>query len=500
MADLPTALYDGGGSRALDRAAIAGGIDSFELMWRAGSSAWRVLRERWPEARRLLVLCGSGNNGGDGYVIATLAARARIEARVVRAGEPTSDDARRAAQESRNAGVASQPLAEFLVDGAAGVDVIVDAIFGTGLTRAPEGDWFTAIDLVNRSGLPVLAIDVPSGVNADTGAAPGIAVRADLTVTFIGVKVGLMTGAGSGLAGDVVYARLEVPDVVLESVAPVAIRLCRPVLAGLLRPRPRDAHKGDYGHVLVIGGELGMGGAARMAAEAAARAGAGLVTVATRDDHAPMLNAVRPELMVRGVGEPSALAELLAGKNVIAVGPGLGQGKWGRGLWNAVRGTQIPKVVDADALNLLAMEPTTRTDWVLTPHPGEAARLLECRSADVQADRLSAAATLRERFGGVCVLKGAGTVIAAHGNRPMVCDAGNPGMASGGMGDVLTGIIAGLMAQGLAPERAAWVAVWAHAVAADDCAKHGGEIGLLATDLLAVVRRLLNGIAAGQRA
>jgi NAD(P)H-hydrate epimerase len=259
----------------------------------------------------------------------------------------------------------------------------------------------------------------------------------------------------------------------------------------LLAPRARASHKGHFGHVLVIGGERGMAGAPRMAGEAAARVGAGLVSVATRASHAAFVNAARPELMVHPIEEPAELQPLLRKATVVAIGPGLGQTDWSRGMLGAVLESDKPKVIDADGLNLLALDPACRADWVLTPHPGEAARLLNIDTPAVQNDRFEAASKLQAKYGGVCVLKGAGTVICS-GERIAVGTAGNPGMASGGMGDVLTGVIASLLAQGVSAREAAELGACLHASAADHAAAKGGERGLLATDLFAHLRSLAN--------
>jgi len=251
-------------------------------------------------------------------------------------------------------------------------------------------------------------------------------------------------------------------------------------------------HKGDAGHVLVIGGDRGMPGAARMAGEAAYRAGAGLVILATHPEHAAQISAARPELMTYGVESAADLRPLFARADVIAIGPGLGGGEWGRVLFGAVLDTRLPIVVDADALNSLAADPVMHDGWILTPHPGEAARLLGMSKEEVQADRFAAVREMVASYGGVCVLKGAGTLVASLYNGAIaVCDRGNPGMASGGMGDVLTGVIAGLRAQGLSSVDAARLGVWLHAAAGDDAAATG-EIGLLASDLLPFIRARLN--------
>ena len=257
--------------------------------------------------------------------------------------------------------------------------------------------------------------------------------------------------------------------------------------------RSPTAHKGDFGHVLVIGGDRGMSGALRLAAEAALRVGAGLVSAATRAEHAASISVARPEIMSHGVESASALSLLLSlrkGASVLAVGPGLGQGEWGRKLFSAVLESSLPMVVDADALNLLAVEPAHRDNWILTPHAGEAARLLGQTVEQVQADRISAAVALQQKYGGVVVLKGAGTLVADVTDEIAICSEGNPGMASGGMGDVLTGVIAGLLAQGCTLTEAAQQGVCLHAHAADLAAQEG-QRGLLASDLFPHLRRLM---------
>jgi NAD(P)H-hydrate epimerase len=377
---------------------------------------------------------------------------------------------------------AETPFSEF--------ELIVDALLGTGLNDEVRDPAREMIGRMNASGLPILALDVPSGLDADRGRVLGDAVRAQLTMTFIGRKKGLFTGAARDYCGEVVYADLALPDSLFQRVKPEASLSDQAFLHRLERRR-RGAHKGDFGHVLVIGGDLGMAGAARMAAEAAGRVGAGLVSVGTRAAHATLLSATRPELMVHGVESPAALAPLLARATVIAIGPGLGQDDWGSALFAKILECQKPLVVDADALNLLAEEMVRREHWILTPHPGEAGRLLGCSSAEIEADRFSAAGSLHASFGGVVVLKGAGTLVADGENPIEVCARGNPGMASGGMGDILTGVIAGLVAQGFGLGEAARLGVCLHGAAGDAAAKEG-ERGMLAMDLMPYLRKLAN--------
>ncbi|MEJ2631811.1 MAG: NAD(P)H-hydrate dehydratase [Acidihalobacter sp.] len=484
MNDTPLPLYTADQARAVDRRAIDQlGIPGYTLMQRAGQAAFEALQRHWPQARRLCAVCGSGNNGGDGLVVARLARAAGLDVSVVLLGKGP-----------REGGEASQALADWRATGGDvsafdGVlptaDVYVDGLFGIGLTRAPEGVWAQAIEAL--AGRAVLALDVPSGLDADTGAAPGAVVNADVTVSFILRKRGLYTGVGPDCAGERLFADLGVPESArTESEARTFLRQAPRALPA----RRRAAHKGDNGHVLIVGGAPGMSGAARLAGEAALRCGAGLVTVATHSQHAGWLNVGRWELMVRGVESAVELGRLFEVANVIAVGPGLGRDPWGRGLWQRVLDARCPLVVDADALNLLADMPTKRGNWVLTPHPGEAGRLLGRTTGQVQADRFSAVEELGRRYGGTCVLKGAGSLVHADGVT-MVCAAGNPGMATAGMGDALTGVIAGLIAQGMAPVEAAREGVCLHA-AAGDAAAHEGEHGLLAGDLIAHLRALCN--------
>lgn len=485
-------LYSPEQVRRMDAYAIGTlGIPGLELMERAGAAAFRALRERWPLARRLAVVCGVGNNAGDGFIVARLAREAGLTAEVLQLGDAgrLRGDARTAADAYRAAGGSCRP---FAVDLLAEADLIVDAIFGTGLDRPVQAAWAEAIESINAARRPVLAVDIPSGLSGGTGAVLGAAVRAELTVTFVAHKCGLFTGAGPAQTGELRLADLDVPPEVYRQSSPAARLLDGSELANRLPGRRRDAHKGSFGHVLAVGGERGMGGAARLAAEAAARVGAGLVTVATRPEHLPVVLAGRPELMCAAVEHPADLEPLLARATVVAVGPGLGQGGWGRSLFQRVLEFGGPLVLDADALNLLAVAPRRHDRWILTPHPGEAARLLGVSPRRIQDDRFVVVDQLSLQYGGVAVLKGAGSLIQGQGDSPWLCAAGNPGMASGGMGDVLTGVIAGLLAQGLGLLDAARLGAYLHASAADAAAAAGGERGLLASDLFPYLRTLVN--------
>ncbi|MET3651438.1 NAD(P)H-hydrate dehydratase [Dyella japonica] len=482
-------LYTVDQVRALDRRAIEQlGIPGYELMQRAAAAALVCLRQHWPQARRTAVYCGPGNNGGDGFLLAALAREAGLHAEVFAPAESRGDDATRARREFEHGGGIVNAWNDAVVLPA--VDVHVDALYGTGLQRALAADVAALVRRIHATGAPVLALDVPSGVNADTGDVPGEAVQADVTVTFIASKRGLYTGVAPGYVGAVQLESLGLPETLWQNAHGDA-ELMQP---WTLPPRPRQSHKGNNGHVLAIGGDHGTAGAIRLCGEAALRGGAGLVSVATRAEHLIALNSARPELMAHDVNGPQALEALLPRATVLAVGPGLGQGAWGHALWLTALDAHLPMVLDADGLNLLAQEPRQLSvPAVMTPHPGEAARLLGCDTATIGADRFAAVRELARRYQAVVVLKGAGSLVADPEGRVAVCPWGNPGMATGGMGDLLTGIVAALLAQGCDAWQAATLGVSLHARAGDLAARHGGERGLIATDLLEPLRLLLNG-------
>ncbi len=487
MRTLPESVYRAHDVRAADAFAIETlGVSGYVLMNRAGAAALDFLRECWPATRRVLVLCGAGNNGGDGYVLARLARAAGLEVELVALADPAAlkGDAARAHADFVAAGGAVRAWPDVRLPDA---DVVVDALLGTGLDRPVAASLRACIEAVNAAGRPVLALDLPSGLHADTGAVLGAAVRAAATITFVGLKPGFWLGEGPEYTGLLACDDLDVPPVAFAG-ASCALRLIGPTLTRAALPRrPRLAHKGSAGRVAIVGGGPGMPGAVRLAAEAALRTGAGLVTVLTHPVHASSLVIARPEVICHGIEDAAQARPYLDAADVVALGPGLGQSAWARSLYAAVADRAGLRVLDADALNLLAQAPRRADDWVLTPHPGEAARLLECGTAAIQRERREAALELAARYGGIVVLKGAGSLIAREGRPPWVCNAGNPGMATAGMGDVLTGVIAGVLAQCRDPELAAAVGVDLHARAGDRAAR-AGERGLLASDLLAELR------------
>lgn len=487
MSNLSDNLYNIAQIRAAERWAIERqGIAAQQLMSDAAKAVFEQIGLHWPDQRRLTVFCGAGNNAGDGYVVAKLALQAGFEVKVYAfaAVESLKAEALEACQDFLQT---SGARLEVAADGFDIRGVVVDALFGIGLSRPVSGEYIRAIEAINASGCPVVAVDIPSGLHADTGHVLGVAIKAHLTVTFIGFKCGLLTGEAADYCGEIVCASLGIDSIGLSQIEPTVRRLSKMPLPR----RDRCGHKGRYGHVLLIGGNFGFSGAIRLAAETALRSGAGLVSVASRAEHHAFINIGRSELMCHATETFEAVSLLLEKASCIVIGPGLGQDEWAKTMLAAVLATDKPCVVDADALNLLAKQAQYRQHWILTPHPGEAARLLNCSTEQVGKNRFAALTELRRQYGGCCLLKGAGTLIAC-GDEVYVSTTGNPGMASGGMGDVLAGAIGGLLAQGLSMEQATQLAVYVHGEAGDSLAKQYGERGLLAGDMPERIRACLN--------
>lgn len=485
-----TSLYTAEQVRLIDRNAIDRcGIAGFALMQRAAEAAFACLRRRWPRATHIGLLAGNGNNGGDAFLLGALALRAGLRVDAIALTSTSNGDAARARDAFTAAGgrirIADN---ETTIPDA---DVAVDGLFGTGLARPVCGIAAVLIGKLNLAGCAVLALDLPSGLDADTGTCLGACVRANATISFVAWKRGLFTNEAVDHCGALELATLDVSDAAGERIAADA-HLLDDSLDRLLGPRIGNSNKSSFGHVLVVGGDHGMAGAVHLAGEAALRCGAGLVSIATRGAHVTALNASRPELMAHGVEDAHALAPLIERASVIAVGPGLGQGAWGRALFDAALSSAKPLVIDADALNLLARAPRALLGHtVLTPHPGEAARLLGCDIATIQRDRFASVRALAARYGAIVVLKGAGSLISDPRGAVSLCAWGNPGMASGGMGDLLTGVVAALRAQQLNAWDAARLAVGVHARAGDRAAGQAPR-GLIASDLLAPLRELVN--------
>ncbi|WP_394252332.1 NAD(P)H-hydrate dehydratase [Vibrio profundi] len=475
-------------------AARLAGVEMYTLMERAGSAVFETIIELYPNIRNILVMCGNGNNGGDGYVVARLAKQKGLTVTLVHVGAlaKIEGDARTAFDCWTNAGGSVEEISnpEALKLGKE-VDLIVDALLGTGLKGQVRDNLSDIIHKLNQHSAPIISVDVPSGLCADTGTLLGASICATNTVTFIGRKKGLYTGQARQVVGKVHFAGLGVESEFCSSVGSQVHLLDFQSVENLIPIRIPTAHKGNHGRLLSIGGQLGAGGAILLATEAALRSGAGLVCTATHERHLSALLTRTPEAMYCDWDDSTALQSRLNWASAILFGPGLGIESQASALFTQVSELDVPKVFDADGLNLLAKSPRVDNNRVITPHPGEAARLLGCSVPVVEGDRYSAARELRKQYGGVVVLKGAGTLID-NGENTFVCSAGNPGMAVGGMGDVLSGVIASLLAQGLNVRDAALLGTMLHSSAADHCREQDGELGLLASDLFSKIRRLLN--------
>lgn len=493
MLHLPYELYTAEQTRQLDAlASEQHAIAAATLMARAGAAALTCIQHRWPEAKHILAVCGSGNNGGDGYELARQALDKNYHTTIIETGN--TDKMSQQTFDARQALLATGAEIQTFNGALTNADIIVDCLFGTGLDREVTGLYAQLIESINNSKCTaVLSLDIPSGMDADSGQALGLAIKASATISFIGLNIGLFNADAADYTGQIFFDGLDVPQAIYQALTPIACRLYldNEVMATLV-PRQRNAHKGHFGHVLIIGGDHGMSGAPRIAAEASARVGAGLISVATRCAHSALFNLTRPELMCHGIDNIAELSPLTNAASVIAIGPGLGQSQWSQALLQKAIETELPLIVDADALNLLSQQPQKNDHWILTPHPGEAGRLLGCSSKQIQANRLQAVKQLYDRYGGVIVLKGAGTLIYNGEGSIRLASVGNPGMASGGMGDALVGIIAGLVAQQFSLMNAACVGVILHGMAADKAAEQDGERGMLAMDLMPHLRHLAN--------
>ncbi|MFI5397206.1 MAG: NAD(P)H-hydrate dehydratase [Candidatus Binatia bacterium] len=494
-------------SRRLDELTIQRyGTPGHVLMERAGAGATAALLEQFPHVRRrrVLVCAGKGNNGGDGFVIARLLRRKGVRADVVLFGRQTDvkgDAARALAALRRARGVIAEAtsagdiarLPAMMED----ATLIVDAVFGTGLNAPVEGRYADVLHMMNASGVPIFAVDIPSGLDADRGTPLGVAVQAEATATFGFAKVGQVIYPGISYVGALAVVDIGIAPEALAEVRPCTQLLERGDVAGVVPVRAPEAHKGTCGHVLVVAGSKGHSGAGLMTAHAAARAGAGLTTLAGPASLNTIFSLGRPEVMtapLRDVDgflqfDESQMRSTLEGKDAVVVGPGLGTHEDAQKLVRFLLGEiALPMVVDADALTCVARDGAVlkmaRAQALLTPHPGEMARLLGGDTASVQRDRIGAAVAFTRAHRCALVLKGARSIIAAADGSVWINPTGNPGMASGGMGDALSGILGGLLAQGLPPPEAACLGVYLHGEVADHVAAAQGHIGLLASDII----------------
>lgn len=480
--------------------------NSYELMTRAASRLLDFINRNYPRIEHITIFCGAGNNAGDGYVLARLAKEQEKEPHLdvqliaISNPEQLSGDAKQACQDWLTCGGTIDPVenAHFQA-----TDLIVDALIGTGLNRTLENEWYSTIAAINNATVPVLSVDIPSGLDANTGSVHGIAVKANDTVTFIAQKLGMYTAQARHYCGKIHFSTLGVDESLYNKVEHSAVLMEWADIGDKLPCRSPVSNKGDNGHILIIGGDYGMGGACRIAGEAALRAGAGLVSIATRKENVSAITGSRPELMVHGIEHPDELDPLLKKANAIAIGPGLGTEQWGIALLDKIThylkhlpdsAPAVYCVIDADALNIMAKHNVViqNPDIIYTPHFGEACRLLkyasECPSEDT--DRFAIIRALKDKYHGTFILKGAGTLIQLQDDIA-ICPYGNEGMASAGMGDCLTGIMAALLGQGLSVSNAAQVGVCLHAKAGDLVAMDGKN-GMIVSDLFPKIRQILN--------
>ena len=492
MLQLPRPIYPVAGIRAIE--ALAAPHAQPSLMERAGRvAAEEAVRLTMDRPGTILIACGPGNNGGDGLVMARRLLQAGRTVMVACAADRLAQppEARAAFDAWRAAG--GETSSDLPAAPANGWSLVVDALFGIGLHKPVTDRYATWIRALNAQHAPRLAIDIPSGLDADTGRVLGTAFQATQTLTFIALKPGLLTLDGPDYAGEVNVHRLDIDAATW--LAPTGTQVRPALIRRYLGRRLHNTHKGTYGDVGIIGGAAGMTGAALLAGRAGLKLGSGRVFVGLVDGAAPPVDPVQPELMLRAPEAVLALA------SVLALGPGLGTDAVAARLLEQAAVADKPLLLDADALNLLGERPDLHpvlaarsAPTLLTPHPGEAGRLLGTGTAAVQADRIAAAQTLAQRFRAMVVLKGGGSVIATPDGRWFINGTGHPGMASAGMGDVLTGLIASLLAQGWPAEPALIGAVHLHGAAADRLAREGiGPVGLTASEVVEAARGVFNG-------
>ncbi len=449
-----------------------------QLMARAARAAWNALTERWPEAHDLLILTGPGNNGGDAFALGTLALRARLNPRLIQLGGLDRQSSEAAACREdylRHGGVMEAWQGELPV-----ADVIVDGLLGIGLNKPLRDDWLRFIEAVNAHPAPVLSIDIPSGLHAETGRPLPEAVRAALTVTFIARKAGLYLADGPDCCGELLFDDLGLSRAARASESP-ALNLLQSADLHRPEPRRRNSHKYDYGSVLVIGGDRTLAGAALLAGQAALKAGVGLVRLCVHPDAVGSQLARAPELMCCGWDE---LEHHLPRASHLIVGPGLGRGNQAQALLHRLQDVDTPMLIDADALQPEYVAGLSGRPLLLTPHAGEAARMLGSDSDAVQDDRLAAVHALVDRYRATVLLKGQDSLIGQPQATPLLMAEGMPGMATAGMGDLLSGLTAGLWAQGMDPLDAAATAAFWQARAARHAARHQTQLSLTVTGVL----------------
>ncbi len=496
--------------KALDQQTINDiGIPGIVLMENAGRGTVEQIQRYFPDvlAKRIVVLCGRGNNGGDGFVIARYLYNAgcNVKTFLLAPIDKVGGDAKINMIVFQNMGALIQEITDEKQWQHALTDVkhaglVIDALLGTGLSSEVRGLYRSVIKDVNEAtSVPVVSVDIPSGVDATTGRILGAAIHAQLTCTFGLPKRGHVVFPGLAHTGTLEIVDIGIPNRLINQAGITEYLLDENYFTGSIPRRDPEAHKGTYGHVCILAGSPGKTGAAAMAGQAAMRTGAGLVTLGVPESLNPILEAKVTEVMTEPIADKgkgvldsdewSSIRDLLAGKTVVALGPGLSdQDTTAQLVYRVIESSPIPIVIDADGLNVLAKKPTAlqqaQAPVIITPHPGEMARLMGTTVQSIQSDRISCARDFSRDYGAVVVLKGARTIIAEPNGRIYINPTGNPGLASAGMGDVLTGIIAGLTAQGLTPLRASQLGVFIHGSVGDTLAGEGAPIGIMATDLI----------------
>lgn len=496
MSILPTKLFTTAQVRYIEgQYALEHNGHCYDLMERAGEAVVNEVIKLCGSPEEVWIFCGRGNNGGDGYVAGALLLERGLMVRLFAVGDPHEHTEAATAKEyffSRGGRIESVlPSKE-----ESHPNIVIDALLGTGISSAPHAPVSEWISFINRLDATVVAVDIPSGINADTGAVPGVCVNATCTVCMLGLKPGLFTGDSVDYVGQVVFASLGIEteryganQILERSISRTSYQEIVPQLP----IRPRSSNKGDNGKVLIIAGSRGMGGAALLAGIGALRCGAGLVKIATDPCNVPAINSVHPELMTLDFADDNAVNAALSWCDVVAIGPGLSQNERAAHLLDLVRSSECDCIYDADALNLLAKSGGDyQENRIITPHPGEAARLCGQSIEEVNDHRLECATYLQETYGGVVLLKGAGTVVCDK-RRLTVITNGSPALASGGMGDLLTGMIAALAAGELMLRQATVLGACIHAKAGEMAQDEFGASGTVATDLEAYIRRLING-------
>ncbi len=507
--------------RELDRRTIEEiGILGLVLMENAGRGTAQIIKKRFgPEKKKVAIFCGRGNNGGDGLVVARYLKNWgwSVKVYLLSEKEKITGDAKVNLEVWLKMGgelkeILNEEELHLIKEEIEKFDLIVDALLGTGLKDEVKGISKEAIHLINALGKPVIAIDVPSGIDATSGKVLGVAVKATLTATFGLPKIGLLIHPGLEYTGELFVVDISIPQVLVEEMN-LKHTLLDPQEVDLspLRPRPLDTHKTSYGHLLILAGSVGKTGAAAMAGEAALKMGTGLVTLGVPKSLNPILEVKLTEVMTyplsdkEGVFSEEALKEvleILPGKTALAIGPGIGTDRGAKKLTlELLKLSRVPIVIDADGINCLVGElevlKSKKAPVILTPHPGEMARLLGITSKEVQSQRIELSREFAEKYGVILVLKGSRTVIAEPGGRVFINPTGNPGMASGGTGDILTGMIGGLLAQGMNPLEAAKLGVYLHGLSGDLAKEERGEVCLVATDLLRYLPQAIKEVLKG---